>query len=96
MRKYEAMFILNNNLDEETRKSNIESLVSVLTKGGANVTKVDEWGSKELAYEISFEKKGYYVVVNYETENLELNAEFDRICNINDNVMRHIVVQLPQ
>ena len=96
MRKYEAMFILNNNLDEETRKSNIDSLVAVLTNGGANVTKVDEWGSRDLAYEINFEKKGYYVVVNFETDSKELNAEFVRVCNINSNVIRHIVVALPQ
>ncbi len=96
MKKYETMFILNNNLDEETRKALIESLLGTLTKNGAKVTKVDEWGSKELAYEINFEKRGYYVVAQFETENTQVNAEFTRICNINANVIRHIVVELPQ
>ena len=96
MKKYETMFILNNNLEEEARKSLIENLVNILKTNGGNVTKVDEWGSRELAYEINFEKRGYYVVVNYETDNNQLNAEFERLCDINANVIRHIIVALPQ
>lgn len=96
MKKYETMFILNNNLEEEVRKNLIENLVNILKTNGGNVTKVDEWGSRELAYEINFEKRGYYVVVNYETDNNQLNAEFERLCDINANVIRHIIVALPQ
>lgn len=96
MKKYETMFILNNNLEEEARKNLIENLVNILKTNGGNVTKVDEWGSRELAYEINFEKRGYYVVVNYETDNNQLNAEFERLCDINANVIRHIIVALPQ
>lgn len=96
MKKYETMFVLNNNLDEETRKGLIENLLNILKTNGANILDVDEWGSRELAYEINFEKRGYYVVVKYETENSELNAEFERLCDINANVIRHIIVALPQ
>jgi len=96
MQKYETMFILNNNLDEEARKNQIESLLNILKNNGAVVTKVDEWGSRELAYEINKEKRGYYVVVNYETEDTKVNAEFNRLCDINVNVMRHIIVALEQ
>ncbi|MGI6378102.1 30S ribosomal protein S6 [bacterium] len=96
MQKYETMFILNNNLDEETRKAQIENLLNILKTNGAMITNVDEWGSRELAYEINKETRGYYVVVNYETENNKLNAEFERLCDINVNVIRHIIVALEQ
>lgn len=96
MQKYETMFILNNNLDEEARKAQIEGLLNILKTNGANITNVDEWGSRELAYEINKETRGYYVVVNYETDNNKLNAEFNRLCDINVNVMRHIIVALEQ
>jgi len=96
MKKYETMFILNANLDEETRKSLIEFLLNIIKNNGGNITNVDEWGIKELAYEINFEKRGYYVVVNYETESSTLNAEFERLCDINENVIRHMIVALPQ
>ena len=74
----------------------IEMLLNVLKTNGANVTKVDEWGSRDLAYEINFEKKGYYVVAEFETDNNACNAEFERICDINANVIRHMVVVLPE
>ena len=96
MRKYETMFILDNDLEEEARKGIIENLLNVLKTNGATVTKVDEWGSKELAYEINFKKRGYYVVVEYETDNMSLNAEFERLCDINVSVIRHIIVAKPQ
>jgi len=96
MRKYETMIILKNDLDEETRKALIASLLDVLKNNGAKVGNVDEWGSREFAYEINFQKRGYYIVVEYETDNVELNAEFERICDINANVVRHIIVAKPQ
>ena len=94
MKKYETMFILNINLDEEARKNVLESLLATLKDNGANITDVNEWGVRDFAYEINKQTKGYYVVVNYETENSNLNAEFTRICNINENVVRNIVVAL--
>ena len=94
MKKYETMFILNINLDEEARKATLESLLDTLKTNGANITDVNEWGVRDFAYEINKQTKGYYVVVNFETENSNLNAEFTRICNINENVVRNIVIAL--
>ncbi|MDY4788318.1 MAG: 30S ribosomal protein S6 [Bacilli bacterium] len=94
MKKYETMFILNVNLDEEARKNLLESLLTTLKDNGANITDVNEWGVRDFAYEINKQTKGYYVVVNFETENSNLNAEFTRVCNINENVVRNIVIAL--
>jgi len=96
MRKYETMIILKDGLDEEARKALIASLLDVLKNNGAKVGSVDEWGSREFAYEINFQKRGYYLVVEYETDNVELNAEFVRVCDINQNVVRNIIVAKPQ
>lgn len=95
MRKYEAMVILNNNLEEEARVSLLDSLKAILTDNGANITKVDEWGSREFAYEIEKQTRGYYVVIEFETDNVAVNAEFVRLCEINANVVRELIVQRP-
>ena len=94
MKKYETMFVLNVNLDEEARKNLLESLLTTLKDNGANILDVNEWGVRDFAYEINKQTKGYYVVVNFETENSNLNAEFTRVCNINENVVRNIVIAL--
>ena len=94
MKKYEIMFILSAELDEASRNAEIESLKNVLVSNGANVLEVNEWGVRELAYEIKAQKRGYYVVVTLEAENNAATREFDRVAKINAKVIRHLVVRL--
>lgn len=94
MKKYEIMYILNVSLDEESRKETIADLHKILTDNGATVTQVNEWGDRELAYEINKESKGYYVVVNLETEDSKAINEFDRLSKINKKVLRHMIIKL--
>lgn len=95
MRKYETMVILNNDLDAEARNALLESLKAILTDNGAKITNVDEWGSREFAYEINDQTRGYYVVIDFETDDNKLNAEFVRLCRINPNVVRELVIVKP-
>ena len=90
MRKYEIMYILKDNLEEAARKEVIEKLHALLTSQGAKVTKVDEWGLRDLAYPIKKETKGYYVVIKVECEP-NATKEFDRKTKINSNVLRYLI-----
>lgn len=90
MKKYEIMYILRSTLEENDRKAEIEKLAKLLTNNGAKVTKTDEWGLKDLAYEIKKEKKGYYVVLKIEAEAAALK-EFDRLTKIDNNVLRYLI-----
>ena len=94
MKKYEIMYILNSNLDEETRKSTIEGLNKILTDNGAKITDVNEWGNRELAYEIKKQNRGYYVVTTLTSNDSKATSEFDRLSRINNNVLRHMIVNL--
>ena len=93
MRKYELMYIVKPTLDEAYRTDLIERLHAILTSNGATVEKVDEWGLRDLAYEINDFKKGYYVVTTFKSENEAIN-EFNRLVRINKDVMRHMIVRL--
>ena len=94
MRKYEIMYILNSNLDETNRKSTIESLNKILTDNGAKISDVNEWGNRELAYEIKKQTRGYYVVTTLTSSDAKAVSEFDRLSKINTNVLRHMIVNL--
>ncbi len=92
MRKYEIMYILRADLDEEARKAEMAKLAKILTDKGATVNKVDEsLGLRDLAYPIKDETKGYYVVLRVEMGNEAIN-EFNRLVRINPNVLRHLIV----
>lgn len=91
MKNYEVMYIIRPTLDEEARKVVIEEMSNIFTKNDSTVTEVKEWGLRDLAYEIEGETKGYYVLLNVSATVAAVN-EFDRIANINEKVIRHIVV----
>ena len=95
MRKYEIMYILNASLEEAARQQLIETLHGIITNEDGTIEKIDEWGIKEFAYEINHMSKGYYMVVTFQAE-VETVAELDRICRINQNVVRHLIVNLEE
>ena len=50
MKKYEVMYIIRPNVDEEGKKSIIEEINQVFVKNASVVSEVKEWGLRELAY----------------------------------------------
>ena len=91
MKKYEVMYILKANLDDATRNELVGKLNALLSANGGSIEAVNEWGVKDLAYEIEKEKKGYYVVVDV-VANVDAINEFDRAAKINSNVLRSLVI----
>ncbi len=94
MAKYEIMYILNAELDEATRNQEIAALAKILTDNGAKVLETNEWGVRELAYEIKFQKRGYYVVLTLEASDNKATEEFKRLSTINKNVLRSLIVRI--
>ena len=91
MKKYEVMYIVRPNVEEEARKALIEEMNTVFVTKNSTVDSVKEWGMRELAYEIKGETKGYYVLLNV-TATPEAVKEFERIANIKENFIRYITV----
>lgn len=88
---YETIMIINSNLEEATIRATIEKFESLINANG-KVESTEEWGKKKLAYPIKKQAEGYYVLVNF-TSNPEFIDELDRIYNITDEVIKHIVVK---
>lgn len=92
--KYEAMVVFSLKNDEEQIKALVEKF-SELIKANGTLTGVDEWGKRKLAYEINYEGEGYYVVYTFESKP-DFPAEFERIVNITDGILRSVVTVQPQ
>ena len=92
MKKYEIMYILKANLDDASRNELIGKLNDYLTVDGGTIDNVNEWGLKDLAYEINKDKKGYYVVVEASVSSSSVVDEFSRRAKLNANVLRHLVI----
>lgn len=92
MNKYEIMFIVKPDVEEDARNKLIESFKAILTANGGTVDNVNEWGLRDLAYEIQDFKKGYYVVVDATCPAADI-AEFERLSNINSSMLRHLTLR---
>ena len=95
MRKYELMFIVRTDIDENDVKGVVESLKKTLTERHAKMLEEKELGQKELAYEIKKHKTGYYFLFIVEASS-DAISEFERVVLINENVLRHIVVRVDE
>ena len=94
MNKYEIMFIVKSDLEEETRKNVVSTLEKTLTSNNATITSTKELGQKEFAYEIKKMKSGYYYLYNVEASDYAAIKEFDRVAGIDENVVRHLILKI--
>ena len=92
MRKYEIMYIVRPNLEEEGRKAVIANFQNMFTNMGAEIVETKEWGMRYLAYAIEDFTKGYYVVMTVNSS-IEAKNEFDRLAGISEDVIRYIAIK---
>ena len=93
MRKYEIMYIIRPTVEDEAKKALIERFNEVFTSNGAEIIESKEWGKRRLAYEIDDLREGFYQLVTMNASTVVLD-EFTRLANINEAIIRHMVVRL--
>jgi len=88
MREYEIVYILDSTLDQETVDAKLQEFHAAL---GGEVTTVDHWGVRQLAYPIRKSQTGYYVIVHVAADPTGL-PEFERLLKLDEETMRYLVV----
>ncbi|WP_168123285.1 30S ribosomal protein S6 [Paenibacillus sp. HB172176] len=91
MRKYEVMYIIRPEVEQENVQALVDKFNGIISNGG-EVTKTDVIGKRRLAYEINKLRDGYYVLVHFNATTEVVN-ELDRIMKITDEVIRSLIVR---
>lgn len=91
MRKYEVMYIIRPDVEQENVQAIVDKFNGIINNGG-EVTKSDVIGKRRLAYEINKIRDGYYVLVHFNATTEVVN-ELDRIMKITDEVIRTLIVR---
>lgn len=92
MNKYEAMYIVTPEMEDEAIKGVIEKFSGIITANGGEIEKTDEWGRKKLAYPIDYKTEGYYVLVNFAAAPA-LPRELERNFRNDESILRYMVVR---
>ncbi len=89
---YESLFIVDVSKGESVTEAAVNKFTSLI-EANAEVVDVAKWGKRRLAYPINDMPEGYYVVVTFKSEPA-FPAEFERLANIDETILRSMVIRL--
>ena len=92
MNKYELAVVVNAKIEDEERAAMLEKVQAMITTAGATITNIDEWGKKQLAYEIQKMREAYYYFIQFEGE-ATVPAELEERLRIEESVLRFLCVK---
>ena len=90
MREYELVFIVHPDLEEAAFNELVDRVQSWITDAGGNVSNVDIWGKRRLAYDIQKQHEGQYVLLRAQLKP-ESTAGIERNFRFVEPVMRFLI-----
>jgi small subunit ribosomal protein S6 len=93
MRRYESIVVLEPDLHDDDIKAFTEKYSQLIMTQGGEVIKVEDWGTKKLAYLVRKRDKGHYILFDY-VGNPALIFEIERQLKISEDVMKYLSVKL--
>jgi small subunit ribosomal protein S6 len=92
LRKYELVWILGSEADEEQGTESVEKITSLVAGVGGEVSGTDIWGKRTLAYPILKNTEGYYFQMNFEIDGAKA-PELERAIGADQSIIRHLLVR---
>lgn len=106
MRSYEAMFILQPEMDDEGINAFVTAATEVITSGEGELTKSGQladrkgsvaeinegWRTRRLMYPIKKRKEGYYVILEFNAPGATVET-LEASVRYNEDVLRHLVLR---
>ena len=92
MAKYELAVVVNAKIEYDARAAVIEKVQNYVTRFGGQISDVEEWGKKRLAYEVQKMREGFFYFIHFEAETTA-PAEIEARLRIMENVIRYLCVR---
>ena len=92
MRHYEIVFIVHPDQSEQV-PAMVERYKTLVTSNGGQIHRLEDWGRRQLAYQIDKLHKAHYVLMNVETEQSVID-EIENLFRYNDAVIRSLIIRM--
>ncbi len=92
MRRYESVVILDPELSDDDVRKITERYTQVIKDRRGEVIKIEDWGSRKLAYLVKKKERGRYVLLDY-VGLPDVLGELERQFKIADEVMKYLSVK---
>lgn len=90
---YDLMLVLSSSVDDERRAKILDDIEQMITSGGGQIERDDDWGLRTLAYEIRHQQDGLYRLIQF-TAPPALNETLSYNLKILDGVLRFRIIKV--
>lgn len=94
-RLYESTYIINAALEDAEADAVVKRVTDYIEEHGGTMVEVNKWGRRRLAYPIKKKYNGYYVYMAFEAAS-EILPLVERFFNLEENVLRHLTLELSE
>lgn len=91
---YELVIIIQQNITSNDIDNIAEDLSKLIEDNDGEVIKTEYWGLRQMQYTIKNNKEGHYYFFGIKVDN-DLLQEIKRKISLNENIIRHGVIQVP-
>ncbi len=90
---YETVIIARQDLAAAQVDELTQGLQSTISAQGGKTARTESWGLRNLAYKIQKNRKGHYVLFNFDAPPQAIH-ELERTMRINEDVLRYLTIKV--
>ena len=79
-------------IEDDERAATIDKVKAYVERFGGQITNIDEWGKRRLAYEVQHMKEAFYYFIQFDAEPAA-PAEIEDNIRIMENIVRFLCVR---
>ena len=92
MNKYELAVVVSAKIEDDERAEVVNKVKALIERFNGQITNVDEWGKKRLAYDVQKMKEAFYYLIQFDADS-KAPGEIESRIRIMDNVIRYLCVK---
>ena len=93
MNKYELAVVVSAKIEDDERAATVEQCKALIERFGGQITNVDEWGKRKLAYDVQKMKEAFYYFIQFDAA-ADAPAQIEANVSIMEDVLRYLCVRL--
>ena len=93
MQKFEAVLLISPELSNNLIEQNIKNFEDIIIKNSGKIYNVEDWGLRDLSYDINHFKKAFYKYFQLEINGSNIQ-KITKTLNQNDNILRHLFIKV--
>ena len=95
MNKFEAVLLISPESSNAILSENIKSFEKLISSNSGKITNIEDWGLRDLSYDISNFKKAFYRYFQLEINGNNIQ-KITKNLNQNDNILRHLFIKVSE